>query len=192
MTQWKSVSWYSGVTLFVSVFSHYFLSCHWSPPKRAWLCPLQIFSLDIYVHWKYSPWTFSSLCWTVPVLSGFPHRRVAPVTSSSLWLFDVSLILRSPKLDTEIQLWPVHGWVEGRDDLPWPADLPPPNAAHLSWWQWHMGDTCSAYHPPVLPCLFLLSCFPAGKSSAYCVLKLLSPCAGLCTSRVHYTMNIAS
>ena len=34
-----------------------------------------------------SPWAFSSPGWTVPALSASPHRRGAPVPSSSLWPF---------------------------------------------------------------------------------------------------------
>lgn len=40
-------------------------------------------------------------------------------------------VLRSPELDTELQVWPHQFWVGGKDlDLPWPTDNTLPNAAY--------------------------------------------------------------
>lgn len=67
--------------------SHCLLSCQWALLKKAWLYLLSSLPLDICMHWWHFPWIFSSPGYTVPVLPGFPHRRNAPLPSSSLWPF---------------------------------------------------------------------------------------------------------
>lgn len=67
--------------------SHCLLSCQWALLKIAWLYLLSSLPLDICMHWWHFPWIFSSPGYTVPVLPGFPHRRNAPLPSSSLWPF---------------------------------------------------------------------------------------------------------
>lgn len=97
-TQWKSVSIHSEGTFYISVGTHCLLCCHWAPPKRAWLHPLGILPLSIYIHY----WAFTSPGWAVPSQSVIPYVRDAVAPPSSLWLSKISMrTILEPK---ELQL----------------------------------------------------------------------------------------
>ena len=85
--------------------------------------------LDVYKYWWDLLSAFSPPGGTVPGLSAFPHTGDAPYSLNIFvalhWALPTRslyfLELRSPELDTVLQMWPHHGTAEGEDHLLWPA-----------------------------------------------------------------------
>lgn len=80
-------------------------------------------------HWWGPLSVVSSPGWPGPAPSAFPHKRDAPVTSSTL-LSSTGPAPRAPCLSctekprTGLQMWPQQSWVEGQDHLPIGNSLP--------------------------------------------------------------------
>lgn len=96
----------------VSVCSYHLWFCHWTPLKRAWLCPLWwTLPSGIFIHWwdppksslqaEQSQLSHPLLIWEV--LQSLNRLCGLHETLSRM---SVSLVLRNPELDTVFQVWP--------------------------------------------------------------------------------------
>jgi len=124
----ESVSWCQKVLLvfhFLCIASGPVTVCHWKEPvASSSLHP----AFRYYIHWWDLP-TRLLLAEKSQLSQPFLIREmlqslnhVCGPLQDSLWYVPVSLVLRSPDLDTVLQLWPHQCWVQGKDHLPWPAD----------------------------------------------------------------------
>lgn len=88
--------------------------------RRDWFCLLYTLSSGVYTHWSDPSQAFTSLGWTLPDISLFWSDRC----SSPLIIFTVlhwtcprtslsALVLVSPQLNPELQMWPHQCWTEG-------------------------------------------------------------------------------
>jgi len=72
--------------------------------------------------WWSRPCVFSSPDWIFPVPSASPHKICAPGPSQLCWpsldtlqCLNVFLVVKGPKLNTVVEVWPQQYWVQ-RDD----------------------------------------------------------------------------
>lgn len=124
-TQWKNAFWCSKGTACVSV-------CATGPSPAAghhWKS-LGLSSLHPPFKYLYTlitpPWAFTSQAEECQLSQPFLIGEVLQtlITSVSLhWTFSIMSVtcIGHPKLDPTLQVWPHHGWPEGKDHLPWLA-----------------------------------------------------------------------
>ena len=107
------------------------------------------------------PWASSSPDWTIPVPSATPHKTCAPDLSQfqcpsldMLQGLKFFLLVKSPKLNTVLEVQPHQSWVQWDNHLPAPAgctisDTGQNAIGFLA--AWHTAGLCSSERQPTSP-----------------------------------------
>lgn len=122
----------SEATSYAPVCAHCLLSRLWALLKTEQLCLHYILPSVICMCCWELPWGFILLA----LAATAPHRKDAPIPSSSLWpsigFFPACPCLTCTtlmELDSVLQVWRRHWWAEGKDHFSWPAVDALPSAA---------------------------------------------------------------